>query len=77
MDKQRDDQRKIRLVSSFTDEASFEQAAGASRAQTAEYLAQMASELVTLANTARLGRLSVLLDFVRREAEAEVEASSA
>jgi hypothetical protein len=37
----------------------------------------MASELVTLATMARLGRLSVLLDFVRREAEAEVEAASA
>ncbi len=76
MDKQRDDQRKIRLVSAFTGEAPSQRAAGASRAETAEYLAQMASELVTLATTARLGRLSILLDFVRREAEAEVEASS-
>jgi hypothetical protein len=77
MDKQRDDQRRIRLVNSFTDEESFERLAGASRVETAEYLAQMVSELVTLANTARLGRLSVLLDLVRREAKAEVAASSA
>ena len=77
MDGQRDDQRRIRLVNSFTRETPFERGTDASRAETAEYLAQMASELVTLATMARLGRLSVLLDFVRREAEAEVEAASA
>ncbi|WP_395664363.1 hypothetical protein [Methylocella sp.] len=43
----------------------------ATRTETAEYLAQMAGELVTLAATARLARLSMLLDYVKREAEAE------
>jgi hypothetical protein len=37
----------------------------------------MASELVTLARTAGLERLSLLLDFVAREAEAEAETSAA
>jgi triphosphoribosyl-dephospho-CoA synthetase len=41
----------------------------ASASETAEYLAQMASELVLLAKSAQLERLSVLLDLVRREAE--------
>lgn len=41
----------------------------ASSSETAEYLAQMASELVLLAKSAQLERLSVLLDLVRREAE--------
>lgn len=38
---------------------------------------EIASELVTLARTARLERLSLLLDFVRREAGAEAESSAA
>ena len=41
----------------------------ASSSETAEYLAQMASELVVLAKSAHLERLTVLLDLVRREAE--------
>jgi hypothetical protein len=41
----------------------------ASSSETAEYLAQMASELVLLARNARLERVSMLLDLVRREAE--------
>jgi hypothetical protein len=49
----------------------------ASPAETAEYLAQMASELVTLARTPGPERLSLVLDFVRREAEAEAGSSAA
>jgi hypothetical protein len=49
----------------------------ASPTETAQYLAEMASELVTLARTAGLERLSLLLDCVAREAEAEAESSAA
>jgi hypothetical protein len=41
----------------------------ATASETAEYLAQMASELVGLAQSAKLERLTVLLDLVRQEAE--------
>ena len=47
----------------------------ANRTETAEYLAEMAGELVALAASARLSRLSMLLDRVKREAEAEASAS--
>ena len=46
----------------------------ASAAETAHYVAEMASEMATLACTARLDRLALLLDFVRRAAEAEAGA---
>lgn len=49
----------------------------ASPVETAQYLAEMASELVLMAKTAGLERLSLLLDFVAREAEAEAESSGA
>ncbi|MGO9674259.1 MAG: hypothetical protein ACLPSF_08875 [Methylocella sp.] len=49
----------------------------ASPAETAQYLAEMSCELVTLARTAGLERLSLLLDFVAREAEAEAHSTAA
>jgi hypothetical protein len=52
-------------------ELDFRAGLRANSSETAEYLAQMASELVLLARSAKLERLSVLLDLVRREAEAE------
>jgi len=51
------------------DDFNFGNGVQASSSETAEYLAQMASELVLLAKNARLERLSLLLDLVRREAE--------
>ncbi len=72
MSKQRNDVKKA--AAAYSGEFGFERAIDASPAETAEYLAQMASELITLAKTARLERLSLLLDFVRREAEAEAAA---
>lgn len=75
MDKQASDQRKTRAASAIIGEFAFENAIDANKIETAEYLAQMASELFALAKTARLERLSLLLDFVRREAEAETGAA--
>ncbi len=71
MNKQRNDLRSSHATNAIDGDAAID----ASPAETAEYLAQMASELIGLAKTARLERLSVLLDFVRREAEAEAEAA--
>lgn len=75
MDKQGSDQRMTRKTNAIMGEFAFDNAVDANKSETAEYLAQMASELFTLAKTARLERLSLLLDFVRREAEAETGAA--
>ncbi len=49
----------------------------ASPTETAQYLAEMSSELVALARTAGLERLSLLLDYVAREAVAEAARAAA
>jgi hypothetical protein len=77
MDNHRAVQMKPRAAKSSASDLEATQGVRASAAETAEYLAQMASELVTMARTAGLERLSLLLDFVRREAEAEAESSAA
>lgn len=76
MEKHRSVQRKIREPNDFISEMSSARPREPSPAETAQYLAQMVSELVTLARTARLERLSLLLDFVAREAETEAESSA-
>jgi hypothetical protein len=68
--------RKTRVADGLSADCEIHQGLRASPSETAEYLAQMAAELVTLARSARLERLILLLDFVRREAEAEAEAES-
>lgn len=59
-----------RRVNSVMDDLDFGNGVQANSSETAEYLAEMASELVLLAKNAQLERLSFLLDLVRREAEA-------
>ena len=77
MEKHRNIQRKTRPTAAMMGDLDSPRGFEASPAETAQYLAEMASELVTLARTAGLERLSLLLDFVAREAEAEAETSAA
>lgn len=63
------DLKQPRKASNAAQDLDFGESVQASVSETAEYLAQMASELVVLARSARLERVSVLLDLVRREAE--------
>ncbi len=74
MIKQRKSEKIIQIADAFDADLRPATPIDANRAETAEYLAQMSAELITLASTARLSRLSMLLDFVRREAEAEAAA---
>ncbi len=70
MARERSNPRMSRRLNGVADTEDFSDGAiQASASETAEYLAHMASELVLLARNARLERLSVLLDLVRREAE--------
>ncbi|WP_424032995.1 hypothetical protein [Methylocella sp.] len=77
MEKHRNIQRKTGPTAAMMGDLDPPRGFEASPAETAQYLAEMASELVTLARTAGLERLSLLLDFVAREAEAEAETSAA
>jgi hypothetical protein len=77
MEKHRNVQRKARPAAAVMGDLDLARGFEASPAETAQYLAEMASELVALARTAGLDRLSLLLDFVAREAAAEAETSAA
>ncbi len=76
MEKQRSIQSKTRSTDVLMGDLDFPRGFEASPGETAQYLAEMASELVTLARTAGLERLSLLLDFVAREAEGEAHNSA-
>ena len=77
MEKHRNVQKKARPAAAVMGDLDLARGLKASPAETAQYLAEMASELVALARTAGLERLSLLLDFVAREAAAEAETSAA
>jgi len=77
MAKMGSDPRSSQIADDITDEFDFGNGVEANSSETAEYLAQMASELVLLAKNARLERLSVLLDLVRREAESAAVCAAA
>lgn len=77
MAKQGSDSKASRGATDAVDNLEIGNGIQASASETAEYLAQMASELVMLAKSAHLERLTVLLDLVRREAESAVLRSSA
>lgn len=77
MAKQGSDSKASRAANDAMDNLDISDGIQASSSETAEYLAQMASELVMLAKSAHLERLTVLLDLVRREAESTALRSSA
>jgi hypothetical protein len=77
MEKHRNVQRKTRATDAILGDLDVTHGIEASPAETAQYLAEMSCELVTLARTAGLERLSLLLDFVAREAQAEARSGAA
>ena len=77
MVKHRNVQKKARATDATLGDLDLNHGLKASPAETAQYLAEMSCELVTLARTAGLERLSLLLDFVAREAQAEAAGGAA
>ena len=77
MEKHRNVQRKTRATDAIMGDLNLTHGFEASPAETAQYLAEMSCELVALARTAGLERLSLLLDFVAREAQAEAGGGAA
>lgn len=77
MEKHRNIQKKTHATDAALGDLDLNHELNASPAETAQYLAEMSCELVALARTAGLERLSLLLDFVAREAHAEAGSGAA
>ena len=77
MEKHRNIQKKTNATDAVQGDLELNYGLKASPVETAQYLAEMSCELVALARTAGLERLSLLLDFVAREAQTEARSGAA
>ena len=77
MEKHRNIRKKTHAADAVLNDLDLHRGLKASPLETAQYLAEMSRELVALARTAGLERLSLLLDFVAREAQAEAGSGAA